>query len=47
MKVFSDFHCVTHWSRLGNVWEGVSTRKLMEIAGGALPEAQYVRRARI
>src|ERR1700728_4845762 len=29
VKVFSDFHCVTHWSRLGNTWEGVSTRKLI------------------
>src|SRR5450631_4282312 len=25
VKVFSDFHCVTRWSRLGNVWEGVAT----------------------
>ena len=23
VKVFADFHCVTRWSRLGNVWEGV------------------------
>jgi len=42
VKVFSDFHCVTRWSRLGNTWEGVSTRKLIELAGGALPGAQYV-----
>jgi DMSO/TMAO reductase YedYZ molybdopterin-dependent catalytic subunit len=42
VKVFSDFHCVTRWSRLGNIWEGVSTRKLIELAGGALPGAQYV-----
>ncbi|MGA2882015.1 MAG: sulfite oxidase-like oxidoreductase [Bryobacteraceae bacterium] len=42
VKVFADFHCVTHWSRLGNTWEGVSTRKLIELAGGALPEAEYV-----
>ncbi len=27
-KVFADFHCVTRWSRLGNVWSGVSTREL-------------------
>jgi DMSO/TMAO reductase YedYZ molybdopterin-dependent catalytic subunit len=37
VKVFSDFHCVTRWSRLGNVWEGVSTRELLRQAGGALP----------
>ena len=42
VKVFADFHCVTRWSRLGNVWEGISTRKLVELAGGALPEAQFV-----
>ena len=42
VKVFSDFHCVTRWSRLGNVWEGVSTRELVERAGGLLPEANFV-----
>ncbi len=41
-KVFADFHCVTRWSRLGNLWEGVSTRALIERAGGARPEAGYV-----
>jgi DMSO/TMAO reductase YedYZ molybdopterin-dependent catalytic subunit len=42
VKVFADFHCVTRWSRLGNIWEGPSTRTLIELAGGALPEAAYV-----
>ncbi|MGA2714311.1 MAG: sulfite oxidase-like oxidoreductase [Bryobacteraceae bacterium] len=42
VQVFSDFHCVTRWSRLGNVWEGVSTREIMERAGGPLPEAAFV-----
>jgi DMSO/TMAO reductase YedYZ molybdopterin-dependent catalytic subunit len=42
VKVFSDFHCVTRWSRLGNLWEGVSARFLIERAGGALPNAHYV-----
>ena len=41
VKVFSDFHCVTKWSRLGNVWEGVSTRYLLEQAG-IKPTAKYV-----
>ena len=41
-RVFSDFHCVTRWSRLGNLWEGVSTRELVERAGGLRPEARYV-----
>ena len=42
VRVFADFHCVTRWSRLGNVWEGVATRELLERAGGAAPEARYV-----
>jgi DMSO/TMAO reductase YedYZ molybdopterin-dependent catalytic subunit len=42
VKVFSDFHCVTRWSRLGNLWEGVSTIELVRLAGGALPEAKFV-----
>jgi len=42
MRVFSDFHCVTRWSRLGNVWEGISTRELLARAGGALPQAGFV-----
>jgi len=42
VKVFSDFHCVTRWSRLGNVWEGVSTRELVSRAGGIRPECKYV-----
>jgi len=41
IKVFADFHCVTQWSRLGNLWEGVSARHLMELAG-VRPEARFV-----
>jgi len=41
-KVFADFHCVTRWSRLGNTWEGVSTREIVERAGGLGPECRYV-----
>jgi DMSO/TMAO reductase YedYZ molybdopterin-dependent catalytic subunit len=41
VKVFADFHCVTRWSRLGNLWEGVSTRELIGRAGGARAEAHY------
>ncbi len=40
-KVFSDFHCVTTWSRLGNLWEGVLVKNLMQMAG-ILPEAKFV-----
>jgi DMSO/TMAO reductase YedYZ molybdopterin-dependent catalytic subunit len=42
VRVFADFHCVTRWSRLGNVWEGVSTREIMARAGGPRPEAAFV-----
>jgi DMSO/TMAO reductase YedYZ molybdopterin-dependent catalytic subunit len=42
VQVLADFHCVTRWSRLGNVWEGVSTRELVARAGGPAPQARYV-----
>jgi DMSO/TMAO reductase YedYZ molybdopterin-dependent catalytic subunit len=42
IKVFADFHCVTRWSRLGNLWEGVSTLDLLARAGGVLPRAAFV-----
>ena len=42
VRVFADFHCVTRWSRLGNIWEGVSTRELVNLAGGLQPEARFV-----
>ena len=41
VKVFSDIHCVTGWSRLNNWWEGVSTSVVKELVH-ILPEAQYV-----
>ena len=40
VKVFSDFHCVTRWSRLGNLWEGVSIQELLQRAD-PLPQAKY------
>ena len=42
VRVFADFHCVTRWSRLGNLWEGVSSREMIQRAGGPLPEAGFV-----
>lgn len=41
VKVFADFHCVTRWSRLGNVWGGVSTREVARLVG-LKPEAKFV-----
>lgn len=29
-QVFADMHCVTRWSKLDNLWEGVSTRELLK-----------------
>lgn len=33
VKVYADFHCVTRWSRLGNLWEGVAVAELLRRAG--------------
>jgi DMSO/TMAO reductase YedYZ molybdopterin-dependent catalytic subunit len=41
VEVFSDIHCVTTWSRYNNVWTGVSTGAIREIAG-IKGEAKYV-----
>src|SRR5918998_927893 len=41
VKVYADFHCVTRWSRLDNVWGGVSTRTVAELCG-LKPEARFV-----
>ncbi len=41
VEVFSDFHCVTRWSRLNNTWSGVATRTLLEMAKPK-PEAKFV-----
>jgi DMSO/TMAO reductase YedYZ molybdopterin-dependent catalytic subunit len=37
----ADFHCVTTWSRLDNLWEGVRVADLMKRAR-LKPEARYV-----
>jgi DMSO/TMAO reductase YedYZ molybdopterin-dependent catalytic subunit len=41
VKVFSDIHCVTGWSKLDNLWEGVSARSIRELVK-ILPEARFV-----
>ena len=41
VRVFSDIHCVTGWSKLNNWWEGVSTRTIKNLVD-ILPEARYV-----
>src|SRR5262245_35620033 len=29
VKVLGDMHCVTQWTRLNNLWEGVPTQELL------------------
>jgi DMSO/TMAO reductase YedYZ molybdopterin-dependent catalytic subunit len=41
VKVFSDIHCVTGWSKLDNLWEGVSARSIRELVK-ILTEARFV-----
>ena len=41
VRVYADFHCVTRWSRLGNLWGGVSTRTIAELVG-VNSEARFV-----
>ncbi len=40
-RVQADFHCVTTWSKLDNVWEGVSVHTIVDRVRPK-PEARYV-----
>ena len=40
----SDFHCVTHWSRLDAQWEGVAAKALPQVSSSlAMPPALLAR----
>lgn len=41
VKVYADFHCVTRWSRLDNLWEGVAMSELL-MRAGIKPSARFV-----
>src|SRR5262249_49640384 len=41
VTITSDIHCVTRWSKLDNVWEGVSIREILDRVK-PLPEARFV-----
>jgi DMSO/TMAO reductase YedYZ molybdopterin-dependent catalytic subunit len=41
VKVLSDIHCVTHWSKLNNLWEGPGSSIITELVE-ILPEAKFV-----
>jgi len=40
VRVLSDIHCVTGWSKLDNIWDGVSASALRDLVE-ILPEAGY------
>ncbi|MGD0510342.1 MAG: sulfite oxidase-like oxidoreductase [Candidatus Micrarchaeaceae archaeon] len=39
IKRIEDIHCVTHWSRLGDEWEGISLKAVLE---KAKPKGKFV-----
>jgi DMSO/TMAO reductase YedYZ molybdopterin-dependent catalytic subunit len=41
IQVRADMHCVTRWSKLDNLWEGVSTRQVLSKVT-VLPAARFV-----
>jgi DMSO/TMAO reductase YedYZ molybdopterin-dependent catalytic subunit len=41
IRVLADMHCVTTWSMLDNVWEGVSVREILRHVQ-VRPEAKFV-----
>jgi DMSO/TMAO reductase YedYZ molybdopterin-dependent catalytic subunit len=41
VQVQADMHCVTRWSKLDNLWEGVSTREVLSKVQ-VLPQAKFV-----
>lgn len=41
VKIVSDIHCVTGWSKLDNEWEGISPREIIKLVR-PLPEAKHV-----
>jgi len=41
VRIETDMHCVTRWSRLGTVWEGVSIHEILAKAK-PLPQAKFI-----
>src|SRR5207237_164963 len=41
VQVQADMHCVTRWSKLDNLWEGVGTRQVLSHVK-VLPQARFV-----
>jgi DMSO/TMAO reductase YedYZ molybdopterin-dependent catalytic subunit len=41
VAVYADMHCVTRWSLLDNIWEGVAVREVLRLVEPK-PEARFV-----
>jgi len=41
-QLATDIHCVTRWSKLGMIWDGVSIDDLIGLAGGLTKDAQFL-----
>lgn len=41
LRIVSDIHCVTAWSRFENLWEGVGARHLIQVVAPK-PEARFI-----
>jgi DMSO/TMAO reductase YedYZ molybdopterin-dependent catalytic subunit len=41
VQVHADMHCVTRWTKLDNLWEGVTTRTVLDRVE-VLPKAKFV-----
>ncbi len=41
VQVFADFHCVTRWTHLGNLWEGVAWSEILSLVKPS-PAAEYL-----
>lgn len=41
IKVYSDLHCVTGWSKLDNLWQGISSEQIKNLVH-IKPDAKYV-----
>lgn len=41
IKVFADMHCVTRWSKLDNLWEGIPTTEIRNLVSIS-PAARFV-----
>jgi DMSO/TMAO reductase YedYZ molybdopterin-dependent catalytic subunit len=41
IQITADFHCVTTWSRLDNLWEGVATGEIFKLVK-VKPESRFV-----